>query len=62
MRAELNINFGKRKLLSLPASERSIFIRDKYIKNVDSFTYPGSELAEEEGAMKDIEKRICKAQ
>ena len=60
-KAGLKINIGKTKLLSLPAGERSIAIRDEQIENVKSFTYLGCELAEGGGTIEDIDKRICKA-
>ena len=61
LRAGLKINIGKTKLLSLPASERTISICDEQIENVNSFTYLGCELAEGGGTMEDVDKRICKA-
>ena len=52
--AGLKINIGKTKLISFPASERSIFIRHEEIENVDSFTYLGSKLIEGGGTMRYI--------
>ena len=61
LKAGLKINIGKTKLLSLPASERTISICDEPIENVESFTYLGCEMAKGGGTTEDVEKRICKA-